>query len=91
MFYMKDKILIKIIDRLGKKGCHRGHKLGDCFDFDSERGKLCPMAMHCAFPYIDILRYGGKLPLSGEGDIRFCCSDADTALVFKLEIVKPGR
>jgi uncharacterized repeat protein (TIGR04076 family) len=49
------------------------------------------MAMHCAFPYIDILRYGGKLPLSREGDIRFCCSDADTALVFKLEIVKQGK
>ena len=26
------------------------------------RGKICPMAMHCAFPYIDILRYGGTVP-----------------------------
>jgi uncharacterized repeat protein (TIGR04076 family) len=88
---MKDKIRITVVDRLGGEGCHRGHKIGDYFDFDSERGKLCPMAMHCAFPYIDILRYGGELPLSQEGDIRFCCSDADTALVFRLEVVKSEK
>jgi uncharacterized repeat protein (TIGR04076 family) len=35
-------------------------------------GKLCPMAMHVAFPYIDILRYGGTPPTSGNGEIRFC-------------------
>lgn len=27
-------------------GGHRGHKPGDSFDFDTERGKLCPMVMH---------------------------------------------
>ena len=53
----RPKIKITIIDRIGKCGCHRGHKVGDTFDFDTERGKLCPMAMHVAFPYIDILRY----------------------------------
>ncbi len=40
-------------------GCYRGHKVDDTFDFDTEREKLCPMAMHVAFPYIDILRYRG--------------------------------
>ena len=35
------------------------NKIGDSFDFDTQRGSLCPMAMHVAFPYIDILRYGG--------------------------------
>jgi uncharacterized repeat protein (TIGR04076 family) len=88
---MKEKILIKVIDRLGKKECDRGHKIGDCFDFDTERGNLCPRAMHCALPYIDIIRYGGKLPLSQEGDIRFYCPDAETALILKLEIVKPKK
>lgn len=58
----RPKIKITIIDRIGKCGCHRGHKVGDTFDFDTERGKLCPMAMHVAFPYIDILRYGGSIP-----------------------------
>ena len=36
----KPKIKITIIDRKGPKGCHRGHKVGDSFDFDTERGNL---------------------------------------------------
>ena len=56
----RPKIRITLIDQKGEKGCHRGHKIGDSYDFDTERGKLCPMAMHVAFPYVDILRYGGE-------------------------------
>ena len=66
----KPKIKITLIDQKGHMGCHRGHRIGDTFDFDTERGKLCPMAMHVAFPYIDILRYGGKTARSIGG---FCC------------------
>ena len=33
----RPKIKITIIDRIGKCGCHRGHKVGDTFDFDTER------------------------------------------------------
>lgn len=58
----RPKIKITITDRHGKMGCHRGHHVGEVFDFDEDRGKICPMAMHCAFPYIDILRYGGTIP-----------------------------
>ena len=60
---------ISLIDQKGHMGCHRGHQIGDTFDFDTERGNLCPMAMHVAFPYIDILRYGGKLPSQPDGSI----------------------
>ena len=58
----RPKIKITLIDRKGDCPCHRGHKIGDSFDFDTERGQLCPMAAHVAFPYIDILRYGGIFP-----------------------------
>ncbi len=44
------------------------------------------MAMHVAFPYIDILRYGGTPPKSKNGDIRFCCPDCDVINVFKIEV-----
>jgi len=44
------------------------------------------MALHAGFPYIDILRYGGKPPLSRAGDIRFCCPDADVANVFRIQV-----
>lgn len=74
-----------LVDRLGTERCHRGHKIGDSYDFDTERGKVCPMVMHVAFPYIDILRYGGKLPSGKTGEFRFCCPDADVINVFRLE------
>ena len=61
----KPKIRLTLIDRKGAHPCHRGHKIGDSFDFDTQRGKLCPMACHVAFPYIDILRYGGPPPRPG--------------------------
>ena len=83
---MKPKITITLVDRKGDCGCHRGHQIGDSFDFDTERGKLCPMAMHVAFPYIDILRYGGTLPINKQGDICFCCPDSDVINIFKLEV-----
>jgi uncharacterized repeat protein (TIGR04076 family) len=58
----RPKIKITIKERKGTKNCHRGHKIGDSYDFDTERGKICPMVMHVLFPAIDILRYGGSLP-----------------------------
>lgn len=83
----KPKIILTLVDQKGTRGCHHGHRIGDSFDFDTERGKLCPMAMHVAFPYIDILRYGGKLPDQPDGTALFCCPDVDVINVFKLEIV----
>ena len=82
---MKPKIKLTLVERRGEYGCHRGHKVGDTFDFDTERGKLCPMAMHVAFPYVDILRYGGKVSKASNGEIRFCCPDSDVMNVFEIE------
>lgn len=84
----KPKIKITLIDKKGECFCHRGHKIGDTFDFDTERGKLCPMAAHVAFPYIDILRYGGNLPKNRNGEVSFCCPDVDVINVFKLEKIE---
>ena len=82
---MKKAIRITLVDQLGTCKCHRGHKVGDSWDYDSARGSLCPMAMHTLFPMIDILRYGGLLPVSKSGDYRFCCPDADVINVFRIE------
>ena len=84
----KPAIRITLIDRKGECGCHRGHQIGDTFDFDTERGKLCPMALHVAFPYIDILRYGGKIPFEKEGTATFCCPDVKTINVFLIEKIE---
>ena len=81
----KRAITLTLVDRVGSHGCHRGHQVGDVFDFDTQRGELCPMAMHVAFPYVDILRYGGTLPAGSQGDFRFCCPDADVINVFRID------
>ncbi|MEG0292322.1 MAG: TIGR04076 family protein [Anaerovoracaceae bacterium] len=83
----RPKIRIEIIDKKGEHNCHRGHKVGDSFDFDTQRGNLCPMACHVAFPYIDILRYGGTVPNNEEGTAVFCCPDVDVINVFKISKV----
>lgn len=82
----KKDVKITIIDSLGPKGCHRGHRVGDTFSYDKDRGRICPMVMHVAFPYIDILRYGGAIPGQPEGTAVFCCPDVDVIHVFKLEL-----
>ena len=84
----RPKIKLTVIDRLGPEGCHRGHKVGDSFDFDTERGCVCPMAMHVAFPYIDILRYGGSIPGQPDGTAVFACPDVETLNVFRVEKVE---
>ena len=49
------------------------------------------MAMHVAFPYVDILRYGGKLPSQPDGSILFCCPDVDVINVFKIQVEKDTK
>ncbi|MBF1349558.1 MAG: TIGR04076 family protein, partial [Megasphaera micronuciformis] len=39
----KKDVKITIIDSLGPKGCHRGHRVGDTFSYDKDRGRICPM------------------------------------------------
>ena len=38
----RPKIKITITDRRGKMGCHRGHHVGEVFDYDEDRGKIAP-------------------------------------------------
>ncbi len=79
-------ITITLTERRGSCPCRHHHRPGDTFDFDTERGRLCPLAMHVAFLYADILRYGGRIPGEPPGTARFCCPDPDTMNVFRLEV-----
>lgn len=79
------KIRLTLIKKIGHGQCHYNHQIGDSFDFDKDRGKLCPMAMHVAFPYVDILRYGGQIPNNPENECVFSCPDVDILNVFKIE------
>ncbi len=85
---MKPKIKITLVDRKGECSCHRGHKIGDSFGYDTQRGFICSMAMHVVFPYIDILRYGGKPSASRQGDVCFCGPDSGVINISKIEAEK---
>lgn len=78
----RPRIRVSCVDQLGTCRCHHGHKPGDVFDFDRDRGKMCAMACHVGFPYIDILRYGGTVPGNEPGTAKFCCPEVDTLNVW---------
>ena len=84
----RPRLRITLIDCKGSCPCHHGHKIGDSWDFDTERGQLCPMAMHVAFLYADILRYGGSIPGQPDGTEVFSCPDADTLNIFRVERIE---
>lgn len=81
------QIKITVVDRLGTKGCHRGMRIGQTFDFATQRGQMCPMVEHIAFIYADILRYGGNFGGERPYETEFCCSDPKTIMVYKIELV----
>lgn len=84
----RPRIRITCVDQLGTCRCHHGHKPGDVFDFDRDRGRMCSMACHVGFPYIDILRYGGTVPGNAPGTAKFCCPEVDTLNVWLAELVE---
>ncbi len=84
----RPQIRITVTDQLGPCACHHGHKPGDVFDYDRDRGALCPMAANVGFPYIDILRYGGQVPGNDPDTVEFCCPERETLNVFRAQIVR---
>ncbi len=83
-------ILITLVETkgtLGSKGCHHHHQVGQSWDFDTQRGELCPMALHVGFVYADILRYGGQVPGNARGTALFSCPDPKVLNIFRLEVV----
>lgn len=61
----RPKIKITIVDRLGPKGCHRGCKVGDSYDFDTERGKYVSYGCPCGLSvhrYTALRRTGARQP-----------------------------
>lgn len=76
-----------LIDRKGKHGCHRG-QISDSFDFDTERGQLCPMWRRCTLRSLH--RYSAlRRPSSRSRGRRWrCAAPMWTINVFRIEIVE---
>ena len=87
----RPRIQITLTERIGAHPCHHGHKPGDTWDFDTERGKLCPMAAHVAFPYVDILRYGGSVPPATSQDAHASAALTSTRSTCSRRASSSGR
>lgn len=84
----RQNVLIEMVEKRGEHTCVCGHKVGDVFDFQTERGKLCSVAMNALYPYISALRFGAaELPVNPvHGDFRYCCPDPEVGNVFRLSV-----
>ena len=83
----RPRIRVSCVDQLERAVATMVTSRGDVFDFDRDRGKMCAMACHVGFLYIDILRYGGTVPGNEPGTAKFCCPEVDTLNVWLAEIV----
>lgn len=80
-----ENISIKIINILEGGKCSIGHQIGDNFNFEKERGTICPHAMNVIFPYIVGLQSGGSFPWEKDpNSISVCCPDPNNPVVFKI-------
>ena len=84
----KPKIRITLVDRVGPCKCHRGHQIGDSFDFDTQRGALVPWPCMWRFPLWISCGMVGRFRRGDMEIIVFCCPDADVMNVFRLDVVR---
>ncbi len=81
----QQKVTIEIVDILLTGKCNYGHKIGDKFDYPSEKGKICTAALHSLYPYALSIQIGGSFHWEEDPDsITVCCPDYKNPVVFKI-------
>ena len=61
-------------------------QIGHSFDFDTERGRLCPIRP-CVWPFLTLTFFVAKpLPTQPDGSILFCCPNRDVINVFRIQV-----
>jgi uncharacterized repeat protein (TIGR04076 family) len=81
----KKKVTIEIVDILLTENCDYGHKIGDNFDYPSERSKICAAAWHSLYPFALTIQNGGSFSWSDDPDsVTICCPDHKNPVVFKI-------
>ena len=72
-------------------GCHRGHQVGDSYDFDTERGKtFARWRCTLPFPMSIFCDTVANCPVSQMEPFLFCCPDVDVINVFQLTVEDEG-
>jgi uncharacterized repeat protein (TIGR04076 family) len=71
----------------GLKGsCHANHKLGQKFELNCyDSGGLCGFLYHDIFPYLSVMKFGGKYPWWDKDTIEVECPDRYNIVSLKVE------
>ncbi len=79
----KVRIEIEVIDTKG--GCRKKHRIGDKFIMNlGDFPEICPAAFDEIFPYIQILRFGGRVGWEESGKVFVQCSDHLNTVTYQL-------
>jgi len=83
-----DKVRIKVESIAGE--CQAGHCVGQAIIVDNVNlsGYLCPDALHSIWPWVQALRFRGKLPWGDEDGILIACPDAVNLVRFDVRRVR---
>jgi uncharacterized repeat protein (TIGR04076 family) len=70
--------------------CPVGLKVGDSWLVEDGvvPPGICAAAWNAIQPYVVSIRYGGKMPWSGEAEFSACCPDPANPVVFKMTAVE---
>jgi len=85
-----EAIRLEITEILIGGECPVGHKAGMSWEIRDgivPEG-ICAAAWNSIQPYIVSLRYGGKMPWSGEAEMSACCPDPANPVVFKMTVIE---
>lgn len=79
-----EKYEIKIMEVNGD--CVAGHKPGDTYLMEGFKtpGGLCIHAFHALYPWLQVLRFGGKIPWEKEKEVSLACPDHKNQVVVKV-------
>ncbi len=81
---------IEVVELKKDRKCPLGLKKGQRWMVNSAlvpKG-FCGWAYHSLFPFLQVLRFGGRFPWEEEGEATVCCPDPVNTVVFRLKVKK---
>jgi uncharacterized repeat protein (TIGR04076 family) len=85
----KNKVKIEVIEIQNDGECSMGQKVGDCYNYPEDRGKICPSSFYILYPWIMVMESGGSFTESGDGSdyMTVGCSDYRHQVIYKISRV----
>lgn len=79
-----EKYEIRILEVNGD--CVAGHKPGDSYQMESflTPSGICIHAFHALYPWLQVIRFRGKIPWEEENQITVACPDHKNQVVLRV-------